>query len=391
MNFPGAQPWVPDRVRVLVVDDNPDYREILLAILDTEELLVVGEAASGADSLALVAELAPDIVLMDVRMPHMDGVETTRRLKERHPGVEVVALTADAETTAVRDMLEAGASGYVLKDDDGRNIVEAVRTAARDGGVLSPSVAPAVIDELNEALGRERRRSQELQAAHDQLVERISQRHELVSRLGHELRTPVSVIFGVARTLANGDIDEAEKEDLLQRLVSRSASLVRLVERFEAAVDAELTEPVALFGLATEVADGNPRVRVAGDHDAPNVPLNPILARRVLEELVDNALRFTPETSPVEVWIGTQGSSIRVKVMDRGTGIPLQDRDRIFEPLQQGEAVDSRTHQGAGVGLSLARAAARAMEGDVELETSGPGGSTFVWTVPLDTDAMSLR
>ena len=387
MNFPGTGPAVRHRLRVLVVDDNRDYREILLAILDTDELLVVGEAASGQDSIDLVAELQPDIVLMDVRMPGMNGVETTRRLKELHPGVEVVALTADAETTAVRDMLAAGASGYVLKDADGRNIVEAVRTAAHNGGVLSPGVAPTVIDELNEALGRERQRAEELQEAHDQLVERISQRHDLVSRLGHELRTPVSVIFGVARTLASGGLDEAEKEDLLERLVSRSAALVRLVERFEAAVDDELVEPLGLFQLASEVAEGRPRVSVEGDPDIPRVPLNPILAHRILEELVDNGLRFSPEGSPVEVWIDAQGPNVRVKVMDRGHGVPLEDRDRIFEPLEQGEAVDSRTHQGAGMGLSLARAAARAMDGDVDLETSGPGGSTFVWTIPLDREA----
>jgi len=387
MNFPGTRPAVRHRLRVLVVDDNRDYREILLAILDTDELLVVGEAASGQDSIDLVAELQPDIVLMDVRMPGMNGVETTRRLKELHPGVEVVALTADAETTAVRDMLAAGASGYVLKDADGRNIVEAVRTAAHNGGVLSPGVAPTVIDELNDALGRERQRAEELQEAHDQLVERISQRHDLVSRLGHELRTPVSVIFGVARTLASGGLDEAEKEDLLERLVSRSAALVRLVERFEAAVDDELVEPLGLVQLASEVAGGRDRVTVAGDPDIPRVPLNPILAHRILEELVDNGLRFSPEGSPVEVWIDAQGPNLRVKVMDRGHGVPLEDRDRIFEPLEQGEAVDSRTHQGAGMGLSLARAAARAMDGDVDLETSGPGGSTFVWTIPLDREA----
>lgn len=387
MNFPGTSPAVRHRLRVLVVDDNRDYREILLAILDTDELLVVGEAASGQDSIDLVAELQPDIVLMDVRMPGMNGVETTRRLKELHPGVEVVALTADAETTAVRDMLAAGASGYVLKDADGRNIVEAVRTAAHNGGVLSPGVAPTVIDELNEALGRERQRAEELQEAHDQLVERISQRHDLVSRLGHELRTPVSVIFGVARTLASGGLDEAEKEDLLERLVSRSAALVRLVERFEAAVDDELVEPLGLFQLASEVAEGRARVSVEGDPDIPRVPLNPILAHRILEELIDNGLRFSPEGSPVEVWIDAQGPNVRVKVMDRGHGVPLEDRDRIFEPLEQGEAVDSRTHQGAGMGLSLARAAARAMDGDVDLETSGPGGSTFVWTIPLDREA----
>lgn len=369
----------------MVVDDNADYRETLLEILDTDELIVVGDAACGQESLEMVARLAPDIVLMDVRMPLMSGVETTRILKERHPSIGVVALTADEEHAAVREMLAAGASGYVLKDDDGRNIVEAVRQAARTGAVLSADIAPAVIEELNEALERESRRAAELQIAHDEMVERIAQRHELVSRLGHELRTPVSVIFGVARTLAAGDVTEDEKEDLLKRLVARTTSLMKLVERFESALDEEFTEPVGLHTLATELATAFPRVTVAGDRHLPAVPLNPTLARRVLEELIDNALRFTSPESPVEVWVGIVGSRIKMKVMDRGPGIAQADRDRIFEPLQQGESIDCRTHQGAGLGLSLARAAARAMGGDVDLETSGPGGSTFVWTIPLST------
>ena len=72
-----------------------------------------------------------------------------------------------------------------------------------------------------------------------------------------------------------------------------------------------------------------------------------------------------------------------VRVTDQGTGVPPQDRERIFEPLEQGEALDARVHQGAGVGLSLARAAARAMDGDLVLESSGAEGSTFLWTVRL--------
>ena len=74
---------------------------------------------------------------------------------------------------------------------------------------------------------------------------------------------------------------------------------------------------------------------------------------------------------------------ISVRVMDGGPGIDETDRERIFEPLEQGEALDARTHQGAGVGLSLARAAARAMDGDLVLENTGPDGSTFLWTLPV--------
>lgn len=331
----------------------------------------------------MVAEARPDIVLMDVHMPRMGGPEATRRLKQICPSLGVVALTGDEHHDAVREMLSAGASGYVLKDADSDEIIDAVRQAARGSAILSPAVAPGLLSELNQALERERRRGIELREAHERLIDRVAQRHELVSRLGHELRTPVTVIFGVARTLAEGGVSDAERDELLHRLVARSGALVELVERFEGAVDSELVEPVDLVALANQIASG--RVSVVAPERIPRVPLNPVLASKVLEELIDNALRFTPEDSPVEVWVGIRGADATVKVMDQGPGIPQEDRDRIFEPLEQGENLDSRVHGGLGVGLSLARAAARAMDGDIALEASGPDGSTFVWSIPLDT------
>lgn len=369
-------------VRVMVVDDNPGYLETLLTILEHDDLEVVGSATCGEESISIVGEARPDIVLMDVHMPRMGGPEATRRLKEICPGLGVVALTGDEHHDAVREMLSAGASGYVLKDADSNEIIDAVRQAARGSAILSPAVAPELLSQLNEALERERRRSLELREEHERLIDRVAQRHELVSRLGHELRTPVTVIFGVARTLAEGGVSDDERDELLQRLVARSGALVELVERFESAVDSELVEPVDLAKLVREVATG--RVTVEVTNDIPRVHLNPVLAGKVLEELLDNALRFTPEDSPVEVWVGIRGLDATVKVMDQGPGIAIEDRDRIFEPLIQGETVDSRVHGGLGVGLSLARAAARAMDGDIELEASGPDGSTFVWSIPFD-------
>jgi signal transduction histidine kinase len=85
----------------------------------------------------------------------------------------------------------------------------------------------------------------------------------------------------------------------------------------------------------------------------------------------------------VEVSVTLGAGALQVRVTDAGEGIRPEDRDRIFEPLEQAEALDARIHQGAGVGLSLGRAAARAMDGDLVLERSGPGGSTFLWTVAL--------
>jgi len=376
-----SAPVLASRVRVLVVDDNAGFRDSLLALLDTDELLVVGQAASGRDAIDMVRATLPDVVLMDVRMPDMDGVETTRRLKALDPRIGVVALTGNDDHRAVRDMLVAGASGYVLKDSDGDEILHAVHAAARGGGVISPEVTPSVIEELTEALERERRRIRQLEVAQEALLERAARRHELVSRLGHELRTPVTVILGMAQTLGHPNATEAERIEMRERLIIRAQDLARLVERFEAAMEAGMTEWADVVDVAKSVARDHEQVIV----DAPVAPLmaslNRQAARRIVEELVENAIAFSPPNSGVTIRVSLRGSSPEVRVSDRGLGIDPELAERMFAPMEQGEGLNTRTHQGAGLGLALARMSARAMDGDVTLERTGPEGSTFLWAL----------
>jgi signal transduction histidine kinase len=368
----------------MVVDDNAGFRESLLALLDAGDLEVVGEARSGEEALSIVEALSPDVVLMDVRMPGIDGIETTRRLKRARPTLGVVALSGHEDQAIVREMLVAGASGYVLKDSDGDDILSAVLHAAHGGGVLSPEVTPRVIDELTEALERERRRTRELEQAQKALIERAARRHELVARLSHELRTPVTVILGMAQTMAKGTATPEQQRELQARIVERAQSLARLVERFELTFDANLTEHVDVLQLVRDVASDEPRIRVIPEEDLPAAEMNPVVGGRVLGELLDNALRFSPAGAPVDIGVRSDGDQIEVRVTDRGPGIERTDHERIFEILEQLESLNVRVHQGAGLGLSLARAAARGMGGDVVLEDSGFEGSTFLWTIPLE-------
>jgi signal transduction histidine kinase len=376
--FPGA---LRDRVRVrvVVVDDNDGFRESLAVLLHGEDLDVIGQAATGAEALELLRTLTPDVVLMDIRMPEMDGIETTRRLKVLRPTVGVVALTGLEDQRAVRDMLVAGASSYVLKDSDGDDIVNAIMRAAAGGGLLSPEVIPQVIEELTEALERERRRTRQLEIAQEALLERAAHRRQLIGRLGHELRTPVTVILGLAQSLRRGPMEPEQLDHALDTLVARSAGLARLVQRFEAAVEAGLTEWADVSQIARDVAEMDPRVRVEYPETPAMTPVNRTAARRILEELVENALAFTPEGDEVLVRVTDGGLGPEIRVVDTGPGIDPAAQDRIFDPLEQAEDLHTRTHPGVGLGLSIARLSARSMDGDVVLEASGPTGSTFLW------------
>jgi signal transduction histidine kinase len=356
-----------------------------MSLLDTGPLEVVAQAGSGEEALRLAAALQPSVVVMDVRMPSMDGVETTRRLKAMLPSIEVVALTGSEDQRLVREMLVAGATGYVLKDSDGEEILNAVVHAATGRGLLSPQVTPTVIEELTEALERERRRTRQLEIAQEALLERAARRHELVARLGHELRTPVTVILGMAQTLASGRAPSDRHEEILGRLVDRASSLARLVQRFEAAVEAGLTEWADVTEVALEVAAVFPRVQVEGAGTVAMASLNRAAARRILEELVDNALAFTPEDAEVTIRVALNGPIPEVRVIDGGPGVAPEAVERIFGALEQGEELTTRIHQGAGLGLAVARMSARAMDGDVTLESTGPEGSTFLWVVSRRT------
>ncbi|MDP9184732.1 MAG: response regulator [Actinomycetota bacterium] len=374
-----------DRIRVLVVDDNDGFRESLVFLLSGEDLEVIGQARSGPEAIEMVRRLTPDVVLMDVRMPDMDGVETTRLLKEAQPGIGVIALSSMDEQRAVRDMLVAGAAGYVLKDSDGDAIVLAVREAVSGGAMLSPEVTPVVIEELTDALERERRRARQLEAAQEALLERAAHRQQLMGRVGHELRTPVTVILGIAQTLQRGQMPPADLDEALAALVERAEGLATLVRRFEAVIEAGLTEWLNVTDLVREVASRDPRIRVEADAVPAMTTLNRTASLQILDELVDNALAFSPPDGAVTLRV-TRSETLEVRVIDQGPGIAPEAQARIFEPLEQAEQLHTRTHQGIGIGLSLARLSARAMESDVVLESAGPEGSTFLWRLAPDAD-----
>ncbi|WP_432111814.1 response regulator [Streptomyces sp. YPW6] len=139
-------------IRVLLADDHPVVREGLRGMLDAEpDLTVVGEASSGPRAEALCAELLPDIVLMDLRMPGGGGVASIRRIRAAALPCRVVVLTTYESDSDILRAVEAGASGYLLKDLGRAELADAIRAAARGETVLAPTVATWLVDQLREA------------------------------------------------------------------------------------------------------------------------------------------------------------------------------------------------------------------------------------------------
>ena len=136
------------RIRILLADDHAVVRQGFKMILSAQpDMEIVGEAGNGREAVALAEELKPDVVVMDVAMPELNGIEATRRLAESVPHARVVALSMHKDSVYVREILRAGARGYLLKDSVAGDLVSAVRAVAQGEGYLSPAVSDAVLDD----------------------------------------------------------------------------------------------------------------------------------------------------------------------------------------------------------------------------------------------------
>jgi NarL family two-component system response regulator LiaR len=139
-------------ITILIVDDHAIVRKGVRGYLEVQpDLAVVGDAAGGEEAVRIVTELVPDVVLMDLVMPGMDGVEATRRIRDASPRTQVVVLTSHHEDGHIFPAIKAGAISYILKDVDPRDLAEAVRAAARGEAVIHPRVAARMMAELRGA------------------------------------------------------------------------------------------------------------------------------------------------------------------------------------------------------------------------------------------------
>ena len=167
-------------IRVLLVDDQALFCEGLRTLLDLQpDIEVVGEANNGREAIECVARAAPDVVLMDIQMPVLDGVAATRDIRAHHPNTQVIVLTTFDDDEHVFEALRAGAVGYLLKDVASDRLAEAIRCAARGESFLQPSVAAKVVAEYTRLADAPHARVRANQA----LVEPLSDRELEILRL----------------------------------------------------------------------------------------------------------------------------------------------------------------------------------------------------------------
>jgi signal transduction histidine kinase len=377
-------------MKLLLVDDHAPIRKGIRQLLELKtDYEIVGEGANGMEAITQVDHLLPDIVLMDMNMPVMNGVEATRAIKQRHPEVKVLALTAFGEMPLVAAMVKAGAAGYLLKGGAPEELIDSIEAVARGQGALDREVTRGVMDDAAELYKREQERA-------DRLAELDRMKSEFVSVISHELRTPLTTIKGGAATLQRGwdSIDESVRMEFLDSIMTHCDRLTEMIEKILVVSGIQrggLGLHHTIFSLPVVAREAVDLAKDKAAEREVNLELNDTLAtgdrKRVREaaySLIENALDFTLGRVTVRVFVDK--GIPRLQVEDEGPGIPAAKLKQLLKkPFVQGDSSTTRRVGGLGLSLYIARQVLESSGGWLDVDTGPDRGSVFTMALPKAT------
>ncbi|NKF23472.1 hybrid sensor histidine kinase/response regulator [Solimonas marina] len=354
---------------VLVADDQPANIQLIGQVLDQAGYGVM-PARSGEQALARARARRPDLVLLDMLMPGMDGSATCRALREAgFADVPVIFVTGAADRDSLVTAFAAGAVDYITK--------------------------PFVVEEL---LARVRTHL-ELKIARDRLSDMLRERDDVMHVVAHDLKNPLSASLFAARMLRRAP--EAERDELLDDIVRGCEEALQFIQRFLArgaegqrlrqfrAESLELREVVmrAVRAQRPAAQARQMEMRVRGGARAF---ADPVVIRNVVQNLLSNAIRYAPEGSSIDIEIGdSRTGHALLLVMDRGPGIPESLRGQLFRSYARlASARDGAAQQAysSGLGLAIAKHDVTQMGGHLWYEPRNGGGSVFGVELPQQRD-----
>ncbi|MCU0303099.1 MAG: response regulator [Thermoanaerobaculales bacterium] len=371
----------PTHPRVLLVDDEVDFLTSLSQRLELRGVPTLS-ATNGPDALEILDQKPVDVVVLDVRMPGMDGIEALRHIKERHPRVEVVMLTGHADLDTAFEGMRFGFFDYLTKPVQLGQLIAKIEEAFRRRQGEAVAGGETFTGKLQQ---------------HMIVADRLASLGELAASIAHEINNPLAVIAesaGWLRTRASrADVGPDELRgsvalalSKIESAVDRAARISQNFLRFARAPDARVRE-IDLGELASEVRDLTVRTAAHADveiavtraDDADlSLTSDPYQLRQVLLNLVTNAIQAIGAGGRVELAVAGDPEEVRVAVIDNGPGIPPELLERIFEPFFTTKPEGS----GTGLGLAVSRGIVEKLGGRIEVDNRPGAGCTFRLVLP---------
>lgn len=380
--------------RVVLCDTADGLAKLQYTLLKSSADLEMEVVTDGFRAVEVAARTQPAVVVAEIGLEGLSGSDLVRRLLAIVPETAVICWTNVASPITAAEMLHAGASAYLLKEDGADTVLRAIRSVLDGNVALSPRVGLQVADRLvNESNHR-----RDLELALGEVSERLetltTAKADFLANISHELRTPVTVAKGIAYVLKNRGIPQEEQDEFLGQLEGSLEKLTLLIDEMLTIADLDrgtltlkLTDvdlaPI-LSHVADEMARRYPNVPVRRDlPEALTGSADPVRFAEVVRQLLDNACRYSREDRGVLLKGRTMTEGIVVSVTDHGDGIPREIVSQAFnEPFSTGEDVLRKERAGAGVGLHMARRLVLQHGGIMWAEPLPAGGTRFSFVIP---------
>ncbi len=375
-------------VQVLLVDDERHFREILAKRLVQRGITTL-EASGGEDALKLLEKNAIDVIVLDVKMPGMNGIETLRLVKEKYPSIEVIMLTGHASTRDGVDGIKSGAFDYLTKPVEFEQLLRKIRQAEHK---IRRSEAAKKEAEFREHIKQKMA-----------INERLVALGTIAAGVAHEINNPLAIIKDAAgwvkQILAKPEMVDiprkADFEKALDRIDSSTDRARRITQQLLQVVKTQSSEAVdpanmkevdlrklvgeciALVELEASYKKINISLETSGE--TPIVQTDPYQLAQVLLNLLTNAIQATGEGGRICVAVHASQKQAEVTIQDTGCGIPKEHLDKIFEPFFSTKTAG----EGTGMGLYISRNIVSKLGGKMTVERQPGKGTAFIISLPL--------
>jgi two-component system sensor histidine kinase/response regulator len=368
-------------IRVLVVDDSELIISLITNGLEKHGYNVCGTGSNGVEALELSLSLLPDIILMDVEMPTMDGLEATRLINEKH-SIPVILLTSHTGTDVIDIASSNGAAGYLIKPSSPLEIDRAI------------TVALARSNDLIEL----KRLNKKLKVSEDNLRNLNATKDKFFSIIAHDLKNPLGNFKDVTKLLHESytDFTEEERIEYLELIKESSNSIYSLLENLLEwsktqrgqihynPIHFEIYDIVNNTINLLHLAADNKKIELKNSIGSPSIVFGDAnLLNTVIRNLISNSIKFTPVNGKVEINLNIDGIFNVVSIKDSGVGMSQSTIDKLFRIDVSVTTLGTAQETGTGLGLILCKEFVEIHKGKIWVESELGNGSTFFIKIPI--------